>query len=233
MRTAIVIPTYNERENLSALVDELLETTDAEIRVVDDDSPDGTGEVADGLARRLERVQVLHRPHKDGVGRAYVAGFQRALDEGFDRIVQMDADFSHQPRYLPELLAALDHAEVAIGSRYVSGGGVETWGLLRRGVSGLGNTWARRALGMPYRDLTSGFGAFRRHVLEAVDLPSMHSEGYSFQIELKYRAHRLGFTIAEVPIVFFDRVVGQSKINKKTIPEALLRVAQMRLTGEP
>lgn len=176
---------------------------------------------------------MLHRPHKDGVGRAYVAGFQRALDEGFDRIVQMDADFSHQPRYLPELLAALDHAEVAIGSRYVSGGGVETWGLLRRGVSGLGNTWARRALGMPYRDLTSGFGAFRRHVLEAVDLPSMHSEGYSFQIELKYRAHRLGFTIAEVPIVFFDRVVGQSKINKKTIPEALLRVAQMRLTGEP
>lgn len=229
MRTAIVIPTYNERDNVPSLIGEILDTTQADVLVVDDDSPDGTGRVVAALAAKEPRVSLLAREKREGLGAAYRAGFRRVLESDYGVIVQMDADFSHQPRYLPTLLHALENADVAIGSRYVDGGGIETWGLLRRGVSYLGNAYAREFLGVPYRDLTAGFVGFRRHVLEAIDLENIPSDGYGFQLELKFRAHRRGFSIVEVPIVFFDRVVGTSKLSKKTIPEAVWRVAQLRL----
>lgn len=231
MRTVICIPTYNERENLPSLAEEILATTGADIMVLDDNSPDGTGQVADLLAKKDPRVSVVHRKQKEGLGRAYLDGFRRAIDAGYDRIFEMDADFSHQPRYLPELFVALDNADVVVGSRYVAGGGTENWGLRRRTLSQGGNVYARTVLGMPYRDVTAGFVGFRRHVLEAIDLSSIASEGYAFQIELKYRAHRLGFTIVEVPIVFFDRVAGSSKMSRRIVTEAVWRVAELRFRG--
>lgn len=228
-RTAICIPTYNERENLPSLIEEILATTDADLIVVDDDSPDGTGRVADVLAQSETRLSVIHRTRKEGLGRAYIEGFRRALSSGYDMIFQMDADFSHQPRYLPEMMAALRNADVVVGSRYVSKGGIEHWGIARRVVSRASNFYARRVLSMSLRDATAGFAGFRRGVLEAIDLENIRSEGYAFQIELKYRAHQRGFTIIEVPIVFFDRVAGASKMSKRTIAQAMLRVLELRL----
>lgn len=233
MRTVICIPTYNERENLPSLVEEILATvSNTDIMVLDDNSPDGTGQVADLLAKKDARISVVHRPRKEGLGRAYLDGFRRALAAGYDRIFEMDADFSHQPRYLPELYRALDDADAVIGSRYTGGGGVENWGLYRRFLSKGGNVYAKTVLGMPYQDLTAGFVGFKRHVLEAIDLDSIRSEGYSFQLELKYRAHRLGFTFVEVPIVFFDRVAGNSKMSKAIVREAVWRVVQLRAKGK-
>jgi len=229
MRVVICIPTYNERENLTSLVEEVLATNPTtDVMILDDDSPDGTGQVADLIAKREPRVTVVHRVRKEGIGRAYVDGFQRALAAGYDVIVQMDGDFSHQPRFLPRVLQPLSSADMVIGSRYVAGAKVETWGLPRRVLSFAGNFYARTVFGMKERDLTSGFVAYRRHVLEAVGLETIQSESYAFQLELKYRAHRLGFVIVEVPIVFFDRVVGLSKMQGDRVSEALMGVIKLR-----
>jgi dolichol-phosphate mannosyltransferase len=230
-RTLIIIPTYNESENLAPLCAQIHEALPAaDILVVDDNSPDGTGQLADTLAAKHEFVQVLHRPGKLGLGSAYLAGFRHAISRGYDYIFEMDADFSHDPCYLPALLgAAVDGADVVIGSRRVPGGGTENWGLGRQLISSGGSLYARAILGLPIRDLTSGFKCFRRQVLEAIDLESVHSNGYSFQIEMTYRAIRRGFKVAEVPIVFVDRRAGQSKMSRQIFLEAMGMVWRLRL----
>jgi dolichol-phosphate mannosyltransferase len=227
----LVVPTYEEAENIEALVAAVRERLPASRRVliVDDASPDGTGEIADRLARRHDDVEVLHRPGKSGIGPAYVAGFQRALAGGARLIAQMDADFSHDPADLPRLLAAAEHADVVLGSRYVDGGGVTDWGPLRRLISRGGSAYARLVLGVGVRDLTGGFKVYRRQVLEAIDLPSLSALGYAFQIETTYRAHLAGFRVVEVPIVFRDRRVGQSKMSGAIVAEAARKVPAMRL----
>jgi len=231
MRSVVLLPTYNERENLPALVEELRATADVDVMILDDDSPDGTGHAANLLAKKDQRVRVIHRPHRQGVAKAYQDGFGRALAEGYGRIVQMDADFSHQPRYLPKILEALDAADVAIGSRYSEGGRVEQWGVGRRVVSRAANAYAGLVLGMPYRDATSGFVGWHRHVIEAVKPESIDSEGHAFQVELKFRAHRLGFTIVEVPISFWDRVVGNSKLTQQNAVASAFHLLRLRVKG--
>jgi dolichol-phosphate mannosyltransferase len=196
---------------------------------VDDSSPDGTGEIADQLASAHDDVEVLHRARKDGLGPAYVAGLGRALEGGADLIAQMDADFSHDPADLPKLLEAAKRADLVIGSRYVAGGGVTNWGALRRAVSRGGSAYARRLLGVEVRDLTGGFKVFRREVLEAVDLPTLASLGYAFQVETTFRAIRAGFRVVELPITFRDRRVGDSKMTGPIVLEAAWRVPVMRL----
>jgi dolichol-phosphate mannosyltransferase len=230
----LVIPTYNERENLAKIVDaaaaelERVAPGDFRILVVDDNSPDGTGAIADGLADTQDWVEVLHRPRKGGLGQAYVAGFQRAMESGARLLLEMDADFSHDPAYLPELIRAAEHADLVLGSRYVAGGGVRDWGLVRRLVSRGGGLYARRILGVDVRDLTGGFKCIRREVLEAIDLPSVRAEGYVFQIEVTYRAILAGFTVREIPIVFADRTRGRSKMSSRIALEAMLLVPVMK-----
>jgi dolichol-phosphate mannosyltransferase len=206
----------------------------ANVLVVDDNSPDGTGELADALANREERVRVLHRPGKQGLGRAYVAAYREALRGTYERVFQMDADFSHDPRHLPELRAAADDADLVLGSRYVRGGRVLGWGRLRQLISRGGNTYARAVLGVPYHDLTGGFKCWRRRLLGMLDLERLRSDGYAFQIETTYRAHRLGMRVREVPIVFRNREVGRSKMALRIVMEAWPRVLELRwkaLTG--
>jgi dolichol-phosphate mannosyltransferase len=229
----LVIPTYDEAENVAPIVTAALEKLPAAGRVliVDDNSPDGSGEIADRLAAEQERVEVLHRPRKEGLGPAYLAGFHRALTGGAGLIVEMDADFSHDPAYLPRLLDAAERADLVVGSRYVAGGGVGDWGPLRRAISRGGSAYARLALGVGVRDLTGGFKCFRREVLEAIDLDAVRSRGYAFQVELTYRALQLGFEVAEVPIVFRDRRVGASKMDRSIVLEAIWRVPLLRFTG--
>ena len=198
------------------------------ILVVDDNSPDGTGALADSLAAQCAWVEVLHRPGKSGLGQAYLAGFAHALEQGAELLIEMDADFSHDPRYLPQLLAVADHADLVLGSRYVPGGGVRDWGLLRRLISRGGGWYARVILGVEVRDLTGGFKCIRRAVLEAIDLPSVRAEGYVFQIEVTYRAILAGFTVREIPIVFVDRTVGSSKMSSRIALEAMLLVPLMK-----
>jgi dolichol-phosphate mannosyltransferase len=226
----LVLPTYNEAENLEPLVAAALANLpdSARILVVDDNSPDGTGELADRLAEGEPRIEVLHRAQKEGLGPAYIAGFRHALAAGAGRILEMDSDFSHDPADLPRLLAATEGADVAIGSRYVSGGGVENWSKLRQAISRGGSTYARALLGLPIRDLTGGFKCFRREVLEAIDLDAIASRGYAFQVEMTYRATQLGFTVAEVPIVFRERRAGASKMSRSIVLEAALGVPRMR-----
>jgi dolichol-phosphate mannosyltransferase len=233
----VIVPTYNERENVLSFVkavraelDEI--TPDHTVLVVDDSSPDGTGELADALARDDARVQVLHRPEKQGLGPAYVAGFRQALAAGARLVVEMDADFSHDPAYLPLMLEAAREADLVLGSRYVEGGGVRNWGRGRRIVSRGGCWYARTVLGIPVNDLTGGFKCFRREVLEAIDLDRVRSHGYAFQVELTYRALQLGFRVAEVPIVFTERRVGHSKMTRRIVLEAALTVPLLRL-GRP
>jgi dolichol-phosphate mannosyltransferase len=227
----LVLPTYNEASNLEPLVGAGLDAlpTPRRVLIVDDSSPDGTGEIADRLAAQHEDVEVLHRPRKQGLGPAYVAGFQRALAGGAALVAQMDADFSHDPADLPRLLEAARGADLVLGSRYVSGGRVEEWGSLRRAISRGGSAYARAALGIGIRDLTGGFKVFRRAVLEAIDLPSLTALGYAFQVETTYRAIRAGFRVVEVPIRFRDRRVGQSKMSRRIMLEAAWRVPVMRL----
>ena len=226
-RACVVLPTYNECENLPAIVPAILAAApEVDILVVDDNSPDGTGALADGLAAQSPRVRVLHRARKEGLGRAYLAGFAEALGRGYGRIVEMDADFSHDPARLPALLST--GAVVALGSRYVEGGGTVNWGLGRRLLSKGGSLYARTILGIAVRDLTGGFKCFRREVLESLDLGSVRSTGYAFQIELTYRALKRGFTVREVPIVFADRRVGKSKMNRRIVVEALWMVWKIR-----
>jgi len=227
----LVLPTYNEADNVEAIVGAALESLPGagRVLVVDDASPDGTGEVADRLAAADERVEVLHRPGKRGLGPAYVAGFTLALDRGAGLVVQMDADFSHDPADLPRLIAAAADADLVLGSRYVEGGGVADWGVLRRAISRGGSHYARTALGLEIHDLTGGFKVFHPEVLEAIDLASLASLGYAFQVETTYRAIRRGFRVVEVPIVFHDRRVGESKMAKRIVLEAAWRVPAMRL----
>ena len=212
----VVLPTYNEVENLAQIVKAILAASERiEILVVDDSSPDGTGELADSLAGAEPRVHVLHRANKEGLGRAYLAGFRWALAHPYRLVLEMDADFSHDPAHLPELLKAAEDADLVLGSRYVAGGGTRNWGLIRRFISRGGSLYARLILGVDIRDLTGGFKCFRRETLERLDLDSVRSEGYSFQIELTYRALNLGLRVREVPIVFVDRRVGKSKTKDR------------------
>ena len=229
----VVVPTYDERENLEPLVAavrHVLERTGREhtILVADDASPDGTGDLADRIAARDPHVKVLHRDRKEGLGRAYTAGFREALAGGAGLIVQMDADFSHDPSYLPALIEAADGADLVLGSRYVPGGGVRDWGRVRRFVSRGGCWYARTVLGVPIRDLTGGFKCFRREVLEAIDLPTVRSQGYAFQVELTYRTLCAGFEVVEVPIVFRDRRHGESKMSWRIALEAAWLVPAIR-----
>lgn len=228
--TWVVLPTYNESQNLAGIADAILGAIPgAHLLVVDDASPDGTGELADGLAAADPSIEVLHRAGKEGLGKAYIDGFAYVLGRGAGRIVQMDADWSHSPDYLPALVAALDGgADLVIGSRYAPGGGVRDWGLLRRIVSRGGSVFARSLLRLGPRDLTGGFKAWQRAALESIDWERLHSGGYVFQIETTYLASRAGARIVEVPIVFKDREVGSSKMSKSIIIEALQVVLQLR-----
>lgn len=228
----IVIPTYNEIENIQTLVEKVLSVapSNVEILIVDDNSPDGTGKLADQLStRNAGRVHVLHRQKKMGLGTAYVNGFKWGLDKKYDAFIEMDADFSHDPKYLPEMLKRLTQNDVVIGSRYVAGGGTVNWGIGRKILSRGGSFYSRLILGAPIRDFTGGFNGWRRPVLEAVDLGSLRSDGYSFQIELKYRAFLKGYRINEFPIIFEDRKVGKSKMNRRIVFEALGRVWGFRM----
>jgi dolichol-phosphate mannosyltransferase len=226
----LVLPTYNEAANIAAIVEAARSNLpeNARILVVDDNSPDGTGEIADKLAAADPGVEVLHRPGKEGLGPAYIAGFRHALAGGADFVLEMDSDFSHDPRDLPRLLAAAQTADLAIGSRYVPGGGVTDWSLLRRAISRGGSLYASLILGVRQRDLTGGFKCFRRAVLEAIDLDGVVSKGYVFQVEMTYRALRAGFTVTEVPIVFRDRQVGDSKMSAAIAVEATWQVPLLR-----
>ena len=236
-RIWLIIPTYNEAVNIDGIVRssiaELERTVPGEYRilVVDDNSPDGTGRIADSLATELEVVEVLHRPAKNGLGQAYLAGFARALDAGAELVIEMDADFSHDPRYLPELIAAAGDADLVLGSRYVAGGGVRDWGLLRRAISRGGGIYARLILGVRVRDLTGGFKCIRRQVLETIELSTVRADGYVFQIEVTYRALLAGFKVREVPIVFADRTAGKSKMSTRIALEAMWLVPTLKRSG--
>jgi dolichol-phosphate mannosyltransferase len=232
----LILPTYNEAENIEPLVRAVLPELESTgrphtILIVDDGSPDGTGEIADRLADEHDAVRVLHRDRKEGLGRAYLAGFAEALAGGADLVLEMDADFSHDPRDVPRLIAAADDADVVLGSRYVEGGGVENWGLVRRALSRGGSWYARVVLRVPVRDLTGGFKCFRRAVLESLNLSGVHADGYGFQIELTYRAIQSGFRVREVPIKFRDRRVGDSKMTARIAVEAVWKVPALRLRG--
>ena len=230
MNVTICLPTYNEAENLERMI-HALEPIGAHVLVIDDSSPDGTGEIADRLAAELDWVGVLHRERKEGLGPAYLAGFSRALADGAELVVEMDCDFSHNPGDVSRLLAAAEAgADLVLGSRYVEGGSVsDDWGIVRRAVSAGGSLYARLLLGVPVRDLTGGFKCFRRAVLEAIDLGEVHAKGYAFQIELTYRARRKGFRVVEVPIRFVDRTHGGSKMSRAIVLEAIWKVPLLRL----
>lgn len=225
----IVVPTYNEHENLPRLILALLETNPSvEVLVIDDASKDGTGEIAESFSRRTARVRVLHREGKLGLGTAYVAGFEHALRWGYDYVIQMDADFSHRPEDVPSLLRAASEADLVIGSRNVPGGRVENWSLLRRFISRGGSVYSRLVLGLPIKDCTSGFKCWRREVLETIDFLSVGSNGYGFQVEMNYLCYRSGFRIAETPIVFPDRTAGRSKMSWRIFLEAAMLVPKLR-----
>ncbi len=228
--TWVVLPTYEEASNIERLVGEVRAKLpgDAQVLIVDDNSPDGTGEIAARLAAEHDAVHVLHRPAKEGLGPAYIAGFRQVLAAGAGLVVEMDADFSHEPAYLPRLIEAAARADLVLGSRYVPGGGVTDWGPLRQAISRGGSAYARLALGVDVRDLTGGFKCFRREVLEALDLGAVRSRGYAFQVELTYQAIELGFEVVEVPIVFRDREAGSSKMTRSIVLEAIWRVPLLR-----
>ena len=234
MRAVVCLPTYNERENLEAMVRRLGEVLDPgrdRLLVVDDNSPDGTGEIADRLAAELDWVDVLHRPRKEGLGRAYLDGFRKALADGAELILEMDCDFSHDPNDVPRLIEAADGADLVLGSRYVPGGGTANWGLVRRAISRWGSLYAQVLLGLDVRDLTGGFKCYRRAVLERIDLDAIASRGYAFQIETTYRALRAGFRVVEIPIRFTDREVGGSKMSRAIVLEAVWKVPALRLAA--
>ena len=229
-KAIVCLPTYNERENLEPML-RALGDKGVHVLVIDDNSPDGTGELADRLADELDYVGVLHRERKEGLGPAYLAGFCRALADGADLVLEMDCDFSHDPKDVPRLVAAAAEADVVLGSRYVAGGAVGNWGVLRRFVSAGGSWYARMVLGAPVRDLTGGFKCYRRTVLETIDLEAIHSKGYAFQIETTYRALRAGFHVLEIPITFVDREAGGSKMSKAIVAEAIWKVPGLRLAA--
>jgi dolichol-phosphate mannosyltransferase len=235
VNTTIVLPTYNEYDNLRPALERIREVAaghrlDLHTLIVDDNSPDGTGELADELAGEFPQVEVLHRAAKQGLGKAYIAGFRHALAAGADLIFEMDADLSHDAAYLPDFLRRIEGgADVVLGSRYVRGGGVVNWGIGRKIISRGGCLYAQTILGLPYHDLTGGYKCFRRRVLEALDLDAIGTSGYGFQIEMTYRAHKAGFRIEESPIIFVDRQVGVSKMSRGIVLEAMLMVWRLRL----
>jgi dolichol-phosphate mannosyltransferase len=229
-RALIVIPTYNEIENISLITRAVLEKTpeSVHILVVDDGCPDGTGKKVEELAQSQSRLHVLHRTKKEGLGPAYIAGFKWGFAQGFDQLVEMDADFSHHPDFLPTMLSLLQQYDFVIGSRYVTGGGTVNWGLMRKIISRGGSLYARTVLSAPIRDFTGGFNGWNRKVLEGIQLETLEAGGYSFQIELKYRAFKKGFKFKEFPIRFEDRRVGKSKMSYKIVVEALSLVPKLR-----
>ncbi len=225
----VIVPTYNEAENIGQLLPQILAQSRFRVLVVDDSSPDGTGAQVAAMSRDDPRIGLLSRAGKLGLGSAYIAGFRQALAEGAEYIFEMDADFSHDPRYLPTLLAAAEQGhDLVIGSRYVPGGGTTDWGLIRRIISRGGNIYAGIILGLPIADSTGGFRCYRRRVLATIDLGAVRSNGYAFQIEMAYRVRRAGFTIGEVPIIFPDRRVGNSKMSRRIVIEALVNVWRLR-----
>lgn len=229
MNPIAIVPTYNERENLVSLIPAILEVDDAlDILIVDDGSPDGTGELVEAFAEQTTRVQMLQRGSKQGLGTAYLDGFRYALAQGYDYMIQMDADFSHRPEDLSRLLEAAEDADLVIGSRNVPGGRTENWSLVRKFISKGGSLYARTLLSLPIRDCTGGFKCFHRSVLERIDLDSVRSNGYGFQVEMNYLAHRAGSRITEVPIIFPDRTAGQSKMSKRIFLEAASLVWELR-----
>ncbi len=234
MKTLIIIPTYNELENLRPLLQEIFSyAQETDMLIVDDNSPDGTGKLADEIHNENPQVHVLHRAGKLGLGTAYIAGFKYAVAHGYDAAFEMDADFSHDPRYLPDFLKAIEHADLVIGSRYIPGGGTPNWSFLRRFISGGGNIFARFMLGIPVQDCTAGFRCYRRQVLESIDLDTIQSQGYAFQVEMAYRVMRQGFKIVETPIVFMDRRIGKSKMSRKIVIEAFIYVLRARFGKKP
>jgi dolichol-phosphate mannosyltransferase len=233
VRACVCLPTYNERENLESMLHALAGVLgpDDRVLVIDDNSPDGTGQIADRLAGELRFVDVLHRERKEGLGPAYLAGFHRALADGAELILEMDCDFSHDPQDVARLIDATREADVALGSRYVRGGAIRNWGPVRRLVSFGGSAYARILLGASVHDLTGGFKCFRRRVLEAIDLEAITAKGYAFQIEMTYRALRAGFRVVEVPITFVDRAHGGSKMSRSIVLEAIWRVPLLRVAA--
>ena len=233
MRACVCLPTYNERENLEPMLRALAGVLgpDDRVLVIDDSSPDGTGEIAERLAGELPFVDVLHRERKEGLGPAYLAGFRRALADGAELVLEMDCDFSHDPRDVPRLIDATRDADVALGSRYVRGGAIRNWGAVRRFVSFGGSAYARILLATSLHDLTGGFKCFRRRVLETIDLDAVTAKGYAFQIEMTYRALRAGFRVVEIPITFVDRAHGGSKMSRSIVLEAIWRVPLLRVAA--
>jgi dolichol-phosphate mannosyltransferase len=229
-RSALVcLPTYDEKDNVVPITEAILAATpDVDVLIIDDNSPDGTGQLADAIAAREPRVKVLHRTGKEGLGKAYLAGFDWALRQGYELILEMDADFSHDPKYLPGMLEAARGADLVLGSRNIPGGGTVNWGVGRKIISRGGSLYARTILGIPVRDLTGGFKCFHRKVLESIELSTVECSGYAFQIELTFRTLRKGFRVVEIPIVFVDRRVGQSKMSKRIVLEALGKVWSIR-----
>jgi dolichol-phosphate mannosyltransferase len=230
LRATVCLPTYNERENVERMV-RTLHDLGVHVLVIDDNSPDGTGEIADALAAELDGVSVLHRARKEGLGPAYLAGFRRALEDGAELILEMDCDFSHDPADVQRLIDAAGSADLALGSRYADGGGTRNWGLVRRFISRAGSLYAQVILGLPVRDLTGGFKCYRRPVVEALPLDEIDSKGYAFQIETTYRTVRKGFSVREVPIVFVDRAEGGSKMSRSIVVEAIWKVPALRLAA--
>jgi dolichol-phosphate mannosyltransferase len=228
VKAVVCLPTYNERENLEPMV-RALGDKGVSVLVIDDNSPDGTGELADRLAAELDYVQVLHRERKEGLGPAYVAGFKHALAEGAELVLELDADFSHDPADVPRLIREASEADLVLGSRYVTGGSIRNWGRIRRFVSAGGSLYARLLLGVNVHDLTGGFKCFRRDVLETIDLDAIASQGYAFQIETTYRVLRAGYRVLEVPIAFTDRERGGSKMSRGIVVEAIWKVPALRL----
>lgn len=234
MKTLIIIPTYNELDNLRPLLTEIFAyAPGADILIVDDNSPDGTGQLAEEISAENPQVRVMHRAGKLGLGTAYIAGFKYAIEHGYDAAFEMDADFSHDPRYLPDFLKAIEHADLVIGSRYVPGGDTPNWSLLRRFISGGGNIFARFMLHLPIQDCTAGYRCYRREVLESIDLSTVRSQGYAFQVEMAYRTTQRGFKVVEVPIIFMDRRVGKSKMSRKIFIEGFTYVLRTRFGKKP
>lgn len=229
-RALIIFPTYNERDNISKIVHAVLPLDPrVHVLIIDDNSPDGTGDVADRLATEESKVEVMHRSRKEGLGKAYIAGFKWAIEHEFDFIFEMDADFSHSPEYIRDFLKEIQNNDLVIGSRYISGVNVINWPMSRLLLSYFANVYTRVITGMPLRDGTGGFKCFRREVLEAIDLDKVRASGYAFQIEMSMRAWKKGFRIKEIPIIFTDRVIGESKMSKKIMREAVWMVWALRL----
>ncbi len=233
-RALVLLPTYNEKDNVEKITGQIVAVDPRiEVLIIDDNSPDGTGQIADRLAAANPRVKVLHRPGKQGLGRAYIAGFHYGIEHKYDYILEMDADFSHQPKYLADHLKNIQSCDLSLGSRYIKGGGVENWPKTRWAISYFANLYSRVVTGLPVRDATGGFKCFRRAVLESLDLDAIRSNGYSFQIEVSYRAWLKGFVIREFPIIFVEREAGHSKFSKKIIYEAVFMVLYLGLKSIP